>query len=85
MARTAGPAANRSEAVYGYEAMTVVLDAIRAGGPDRARVRRAALRIRERSSPLGRYRVRGTGDRDVDAVAVYSLLDGRLRLQRELG
>jgi hypothetical protein len=44
--RTSGPSAARPEAYYGYESMRLVLDAIRAGGADRARVTRAALRMR---------------------------------------
>jgi branched-chain amino acid transport system substrate-binding protein len=52
-----------SEALYGYEAMRVVLDAIAAAGSsDRAAVARAALTPRTRDSVLGRYRVSASGD-----------------------
>jgi branched-chain amino acid transport system substrate-binding protein len=53
------------EALYGYEAMRVVLDAIRAAGPDagdRAAVAREALTPRVRRSALGDYRVLPGGD-----------------------
>jgi ABC-type branched-subunit amino acid transport system substrate-binding protein len=52
-------------ALYGYEAMRVVLDAIAAAGADagdRAAVVRAALAPRERRSVIGSYQVLATGD-----------------------
>jgi branched-chain amino acid transport system substrate-binding protein len=52
-------------ALYGYEAMRVVLDAIAASGAvagDRAAVARAALAPRRRRSAIGTYRVLRTGD-----------------------
>jgi branched-chain amino acid transport system substrate-binding protein len=53
------------EALYGYEAMRVVLDAVDAAAPaagDRAAVTRAALAARLRRSALGDYRVLRGGD-----------------------
>ena len=53
------------EALYGYEAMRVVLDAITASGADggdRVAVARAALAPRSRRSVIGDYRVLATGD-----------------------
>jgi branched-chain amino acid transport system substrate-binding protein len=82
--RTHGASAARPEAVYGYEAMRLVLDAIRAGGADRARVIREALRIRERSSALGTYSVRATGDVESARFALYDLRDGRFEFERML-
>jgi branched-chain amino acid transport system substrate-binding protein len=76
------PDAARPEALYGYEAMRVVLDAIRAGGPDRERVRRAGTRTRMRRSPLGRYTLRGTGDVDSERFALWALSHGRFRFVR---
>ncbi len=81
---TSGPAVARPEAVYGYEAMRLVLDAIRAGGADRANVIREALRIRERRSPLGPYRVRATGEVDTARFALHALRDGRFQFERML-
>jgi branched-chain amino acid transport system substrate-binding protein len=82
--RRAGAAADRPEAVYGYEAMRVILDAVRAGGRERERVTRAALAMRDRDSALGRYRLRGTGDVDDERQYLYALRDGRFRFVREI-
>jgi branched-chain amino acid transport system substrate-binding protein len=77
-----GPRAARPEALFGYEAMRLVLDAIRSAGPDRRRVIDAALAIRGRRSPLGDYRVRATGDVDSERFAVYALHAGRFEFER---
>jgi branched-chain amino acid transport system substrate-binding protein len=82
--RAGGAAVARPEALYGYEAMRLVLDAVRAAGPDRARVVREALSIRERSSPLGPYRLRGTGEVDTARFALHALRDGRFEFERML-
>lgn len=79
------PAAARPEAAYGYEAMRVILDAVRAGGRDRAAVARAALALPERRSAFGRYRIRGTGDVDGERFALYALHDGRFKFVRVEG
>jgi branched-chain amino acid transport system substrate-binding protein len=76
------PAVARPEAVYGYEAMRLVLDAIRAAGADRAKVIREALRIRARRSPLGPYRVRATGEVEAVRFALYALRDGSFEFER---
>ena len=60
----------------------MVLDAIRAGGPDRDRVRRAGTRIRTRNSPLGGYLLRGTGDVNTQRFALWALRDGRFQFER---
>jgi branched-chain amino acid transport system substrate-binding protein len=83
--RDEGSAAARPEALYGYEAMRLVLDSIRTGGPDRARVRRAALRIGVRRSPLGDYLMRGTGDVDNERFAIWTLREGRFEFDRMVG
>jgi branched-chain amino acid transport system substrate-binding protein len=80
--RASGPALARPEALYGYEAMRLVLDAIRAAGADRARVTREALRIRRRRSPLGPYRVRATGEVERVRFALHALRDGRFEFER---
>jgi hypothetical protein len=41
--------------------------------------------MRERSSPLGVYRMRGTGDVDGARFALYALQDGRFEFVRVLG
>jgi branched-chain amino acid transport system substrate-binding protein len=82
---TEGAAVARPEALYGYEAMRLVLDAIRVAGADRARVIDEALRIRERSdSPLGPYRVRATGEVETTRFAMHALRDGRFAFERML-
>jgi branched-chain amino acid transport system substrate-binding protein len=82
---TRGPAVARPEALYGYEAMRLVLDAIRVAGADRARVTDAALRIRERrDSPLGTYRIRATGEVETTRFALHALRDGRFTFERML-
>jgi branched-chain amino acid transport system substrate-binding protein len=74
----------RPEAVYGYEAMRLVLNAIADAGPDRSRVIASALAIRRRGSPLGAYEVRATGDVDEDRFAIYTLLGGRFEFDRDV-
>jgi branched-chain amino acid transport system substrate-binding protein len=75
----------RPEAVYGYESMRLVLDAIAAAGPDRSRVIAAALAIRTRRSKLGAYEVRATGDVSVERFALYGLRNGRFEFERFVG
>ena len=80
-----GPYVARPEAVYGYEAMRLVLDAIAEAGPDRRRVIAAALAIRTRRSKLGVYEVRATGDVDGERFALYGLRNGRFEFERLVG
>jgi len=79
-----GRAAARPEAVYGYAAMRLVLQAVAEGGRDRRRVVAAGLRIRERSSPLGPLEIRATGDVEEQRFALYDLVDGTFRYERTL-
>ena len=78
----AGAEAARPEAVYGYEAMRLILDAVAQGGRDRAKVAAAALAMRDRRSAMGPYRLRGTGDVDGERFALYALENGRFRFVR---
>jgi branched-chain amino acid transport system substrate-binding protein len=80
--REGGPVAARPEAVYGYEAMRLILDAVEQGGRNRKQVAAAALDMRDRKSPLGSYRLRGTGDVETDRFALYTLREGRFRFER---
>jgi len=69
------------EALYGYDAMQIVLDAIRAAGRhagNRAAVAQAALRPRTRRSVLGTYRVELSGDAAVTRFAGYRRIGGTL-------
>ncbi|MGH2714302.1 MAG: ABC transporter substrate-binding protein [Thermoleophilaceae bacterium] len=81
---TKSAAVARPEALYGYEAMRLVLGAIRDAGADRARVIREALRIRRRRSPIGAYRVRATGEVETTRFALYVLRDGGFEFDRML-
>jgi branched-chain amino acid transport system substrate-binding protein len=65
-------------AVYGYEAMSLALDAIAAGGADRAAVIRWLFSVRERDSPLGRYSIDRHGDTTRRSYGVYRVRRGRL-------
>ncbi len=79
--RREGPALARPEALYGYEAMQLVLDALRDAGADRRAVRRAGLKVRTRDSVIGSYEVRGTGDVSSDSFAVHALRGGRFAFE----
>jgi ABC-type branched-subunit amino acid transport system substrate-binding protein len=74
--------APRAEALYGYEAMRVVLDAIAAAGSDegdRAAVARAALQARPRGSVIGDYRVLPAGEVSTARFGAYRQSGSRLR------
>lgn len=74
-----------TDALYGYEAMSMVLDAIGAAGrssgsaaPGRAAVRSHALAPRTRRSVLGSYRIGPTGDISESRFAGYRREAGAL-------
>jgi hypothetical protein len=75
--RRYGVRAARPEALYGYEAARVVLDAIKAGGARRASVVRAGLEAGPRRSPLGRYEMHATGEVSGQSMLLYDLRVGR--------
>ena len=81
---TYGPSAARPEALYGYEAMRLVLEAVRRAGPDREGVVAAARDLRVRHAAFGAYRVRATGDVEAGGFALYALRDGRFVFERML-
>lgn len=67
------------QALYGYEAMRLILEAIDAAGNhggERAAVLRAALRPRVRRSPLGTYSITASGDAAPARFASYRLFAG---------
>jgi branched-chain amino acid transport system substrate-binding protein len=82
------PAADRrAEALYGYESMRLVLDALsklRSAGarPTRAALVRTAFGPRTREGPLGRYRVEPLGDTSEAGFAEYRTRQGRLLFER---
>lgn len=66
-------------AAYGYEAMGLLLDAIRRAGDDgdnRATVIDELFDTRGRRSILGTYSVLGSGDTTLDEISVYRVSDG---------
>jgi branched-chain amino acid transport system substrate-binding protein len=74
--------ATGAEALYGYEAMRVVLDAIAATGADagdRVAVARAALAPRSRRSVIGDYGVLASGDVSTTRFGAYRRSAAELR------
>jgi branched-chain amino acid transport system substrate-binding protein len=66
-------------AIYGYEAMSLVLDAIeRAGSTDKAEVLRALFETKDRQSVLGTYSIDENGDTTLTDYGVYRIEDGEL-------
>ncbi|MDQ3739751.1 MAG: ABC transporter substrate-binding protein, partial [Actinomycetota bacterium] len=65
-------------ALYGYEAMSAVLDAFARGGPTRQGVRDAFFATRDRDSVLGRYSIDAAGDTSLTRYGVYGVRGGRL-------
>jgi branched-chain amino acid transport system substrate-binding protein len=66
-------AAGGPYALYGYEAMTVVLDAIRAAGPrgnDRQAVIEKLLATKDRDSVIGRYSIEADGETTLSSYGV---------------
>jgi branched-chain amino acid transport system substrate-binding protein len=71
----------RPSAVYGYEAMRLVLDAIgHAGNDRRADVIRALFDTKDRASVLGSYSIDANGDTTLDSYGVGSIVDGKLEV-----
>jgi branched-chain amino acid transport system substrate-binding protein len=72
-------------AIFAYEAMKAVLEAIRAAGDDgddRQAVVDRFFAIRDRDSVLGRYSVRPDGDTTLTQFAGDRVRDGELRFDR---
>jgi branched-chain amino acid transport system substrate-binding protein len=66
-------------ALYGYEAMHLVLDAIgHAGDNARADVVRALFETKDRESMLGAYSIDEYGDTTLASYGVGSIVDGRV-------
>jgi branched-chain amino acid transport system substrate-binding protein len=67
-------------ALYGYEAMSVVLDAIRsagAKGDDRQAVIERLLTVRNRDSVLGRYSIQADGETTLSRYGVDRIVKAR--------
>jgi branched-chain amino acid transport system substrate-binding protein len=66
-------------AIYGYEAMRLVLDAIeRSGTGDKADVLTALFDTQDRESVLGTYSIDENGDTTLTDYGVYTIEDGEL-------
>jgi branched-chain amino acid transport system substrate-binding protein len=79
-----GPGAS---ALYGFEAMSVVLDAIRAAGSrgnDRQTVIDRFFATKERDSVLGRYSVQADGETTFSRYGVDRVRDGRPQFLRAI-
>jgi branched-chain amino acid transport system substrate-binding protein len=67
-------------ALYGYEAMKLVLDAIRSAGArgnDRQTVIDRVFATKRRNSVLGRYSVEADGESTLSSYGVDRVSDGR--------
>ena len=73
------------DAIFGYEAMSLMLDAIKRatdGGSEpavRSRVRNAIFATRDRHSVLGTYSIDPDGDTTMQRYGVYGIVHGHLR------
>lgn len=75
----------RRYGIYGYEAMSLVLDAVaRAGAEEdqQAAVMSAAFATRDRDSVLGSYSIDRFGDTTLRNYGVYRIADGALLFDR---
>jgi branched-chain amino acid transport system substrate-binding protein len=63
---------------YGFEAMTLMLDSIAAGGGDRSATVRAARSTRDRDSILGRYSIDETGHTTMTAYGRLAVEGGEI-------
>jgi ABC-type branched-subunit amino acid transport system substrate-binding protein len=73
-------------ALFSYEAMRAVLDAVKgagAKGNDRTAVIRSYLALGERRTALGPWSVTPTGDSTLRRYGVWRVRDGRLSFVRE--
>ena len=65
-------------AVYGYEAMSAVLDAIEKGGDDKQAVIDAFFATQKQSSVLGPYEIDDDGDTTLTNYGAYTAKGGKL-------
>jgi branched-chain amino acid transport system substrate-binding protein len=72
-------------AIYGYEAMSLALDAIkRAGSADREDIVRALFDTTNRSSVIGRYSIDDNGDTTLTDYGVFAIRDGAPSFQHTI-
>ena len=79
--------AAQPDAIFGYEAMSLMLNAIDRATDHgreaalRSNVRRAILTTRDRHSVLGIYSINRNGDTTLDQYGIWRVVDGRLRFR----
>jgi branched-chain amino acid transport system substrate-binding protein len=72
-------------AIYGYEAMSLAIDAIkRAGSADKAEILKAIMSTKDRQSVLGTYSIDQNGDTTLTDYGVYSVSDGALKFDQTI-
>ena len=70
-------------AIYGYEAMRLVLDAIeRAGSASKEDILKALFDTKDRESVLGTYSIDENGDTTLTDYGVYTIEDGELTFDK---
>jgi branched-chain amino acid transport system substrate-binding protein len=69
-------------AIFGYEAMGVVCDAIAKGGDDRKAVIDAFFATKGRQSPLGTYDIDKDGDTTLSDYGAYKAVGGKLAFDK---
>jgi branched-chain amino acid transport system substrate-binding protein len=72
-------------AIYGYETMSLALDAIeRSGTGERADILEALFSTQDRQSVLGTYSIDENGDTTLTDYGVYSVKDGALQFDQTI-
>jgi len=71
-------------AVYGYEAMSVVIDAVKTGGDDRKAVIEAFFNTKRSDSVLGPYEIDDDGDTTLTLYGAYTAKGGKLVFNQAL-
>jgi branched-chain amino acid transport system substrate-binding protein len=72
-------------AIYGYEAMRLVLDAIeRAGEANKESVLKALFETKDRESVLGSYSIDENGDTTLTDYGIYTVEDGELTFDKTI-
>jgi branched-chain amino acid transport system substrate-binding protein len=72
-------------AIYGYEAMSLALDAIkRSGSGDKADVLKALFATKDRQSVLGTYSIDQNGDTTLTDYGSYKVVDGALTFDQTI-
>ena len=72
-------------AIYGYEAMSLALDAIeRSKTGEKADIMKALFATKDRASVLGTYSIDENGDTTLTDYGVYAVKDGELKFDKTI-